>query len=118
MTNTLNTPIEALEYAFPLRVRQYSVRRGSGGTGLHAGGDGIVRETEFLVPAHVTVIAERRELQPWGLAGGGPGRSGRTVLIRDGEETELGAKVEIDVAPVDRLRIESPGGGAWGAPEA
>ena len=118
MTNTLNTPIEALEYAFPLRVRQYRVRRGSGGAGLHAGGDGIVRETEFLVPAHVTVIAERREQRPWGLAGGGPGQSGRTVLIKDGAEIELGAKVEVDVAPGDRLRIESPGGGAWGSAEA
>ena len=118
MTNTLNTPIEALEYAFPFRIRQYRVRRGSGGVGLYAGGDGIVRETEFLAAAHVTVISDRRDNQPWGLAGGGPALPGRTILVKDGAEIELGAKVEVDVVPGDRLRIESPGGGAWGSPTA
>ena len=115
MTNTLNTPIEALEYAFPFRVTRYAVRRGSGGTGAHPGGDGVVREIEFLAPAHVTVISERRLTRPFGLEGGGDGEPGRNILVRDGADTELGAKAEADVLPGDRLRIETPGGGAWGS---
>jgi len=115
MTNTLNTPVEALEFAFPLRVRRYAVRRASGGVGQHAGGDGVVREVEFLTPAHVTVLAERRSTRPYGLSGGGPGQSGKTVLIKDGAEIELAAKTELTVEQGDVLRIETPGGGAWGA---
>ena len=115
MTNTLNTPVEALEYAFPLRVWRYGIRRGSGGRGFHDGGDGVVREVEFLVPSHVTLITERRETEPYGLQGGGTGQSGRNVLVRDGTEIELASKAAFDVAPGDRLRVETPGGGAWGA---
>ena len=114
MTNTLNTPVEALEYAFPLRVRRYAVRRGSGGQGAHAGGDGVVREIEFLSPAHVTIISERRTTRPYGLNGGGDGQPGRNIVDRGGTATEVGAKVELDVLPGDRFRVETPGGGAWG----
>jgi N-methylhydantoinase B len=114
MTNTLNTPVEALEYAFPLRVRQYAIRPGSGGRGLHDGGDGVVRELEFLAPAHVTLITERRETRPYGLAGGGDAQVGHNVLERDGAELAIDAKAELDVREGDRLRIETPGGGAWG----
>jgi N-methylhydantoinase B len=115
MTNTLNTPIEALEFAFPLRVKRYAIRRGTGGRGRYDGGDGVVREMEFLTPAHVTLITERRETAPYGLEGGGPGQPGRNVLIRDGVEIGLDAKAAFSVQPGDLLRIETPGGGAWGA---
>jgi N-methylhydantoinase B len=114
MTNTLNTPIEALEYVFPLRVTRYAVRRGSGGQGTHPGGDGIVREIEFLSPAHVTVISERRVTRPYGLNGGDDGHFGHNVLVRDGADIELASKAEVDVRIGDRLRIETPGGGGWG----
>ena len=118
MTNTLNTPIEALEFAFPLRVRRYSLRPGSGGAGLHDGGDGIVREIEFLAQSRVTVVAERRSRGPWGLNGGGDGAPGAAYLIRNGirngERVPLEAKTELTVEPGDVLRIETPGGGAWG----
>jgi N-methylhydantoinase B len=118
MTNTLNTPIEALEFAFAMRVRRYAIRRGSGGKGLHAGGDGIVREIEFLAPGRLTLISERRSTSPYGLAGGGDGMPGRSMLRRAGEAgegEELPAKAERDVAAGDMLRLETPGGGAWGA---
>ena len=115
MTNTLNTPVEALEYAFPLRVREYSVRKNSGGQGLHAGGDGVVREIKFLSPAHVTIISERRTTRPYGLNGGGDGQPGRNFVERDGARTEIGAKAELDVMPGDSFRVETPGGGAWGS---
>ncbi len=112
MTNTLNTPIEVLESTWPLRVRHYGLRRGSGGAGLHPGGDGLVREYEFLEPTRVTVLAERRWHAPWGLAGGASGARGRTLL--DGRE--LPPKVALDVPAGARLRVESGGGGGWGAP--
>jgi len=114
MTNTLNTPVEALEFAYPFRVTRYEVRSGSGGQGAHPGGDGIVRELAFEAPARVTLLTERRRIGPYGLAGGGPGRPGRNVLVRDGRERELPAKVSLEVEEGDRLRIETPGGGGWG----
>ncbi|MBI4198449.1 MAG: hydantoinase B/oxoprolinase family protein, partial [Chloroflexi bacterium] len=115
MTNTLNTPVEALEFQFPLRVRRYAIRRGSGGAGLHRGGDGVVREVEFLAPARVTVISERRRFQPYGLAGGTPGQPGENALLRQGvEEVRLSAKATVDAEPGDVLRISTPGGGGWG----
>ncbi|MBI2171488.1 MAG: hydantoinase B/oxoprolinase family protein [Chloroflexi bacterium] len=115
MTNTLNTPVEALEFQFPLRVRRYAIRRGSGGIGLHRGGNGVVREMEFLAPARVTVISERRRFQPYGLQGGGPGQSGENTLLRQGvEEVRLNAKATVDAEPGDVLRISTPGGGGWG----
>jgi N-methylhydantoinase B len=116
MTNTLNTPVEALEYAYPCRVRRYALRAGSGGAGQHRGGDGLVREIEFLCPATVTILSERRRTAPYGLQGGKPGARGRNVLLRDGEERELGGKAEIRVARGDLLSLRTPGGGGWGTP--
>ena len=110
MTNTLNTPIESLEMHYPLRVVEYALRRGSGGAGNHTGGDGIVREFEFLAPAEVTLLTERRESSPWGAAGGGAGAAGVNLL--DGGR--LPAKAAFRAQPGQRLRIETPGGGGHG----
>ncbi len=116
MTNTMNTPVEALEMAYPLRVLEYRVRRGSGGPGRHRGGDGIVRTYEFLCPTTVTIVSERRRFPPWGLQGGGPGQPGRHRLRRaDGQEVPLPSKCQVEVGPGDRLTIETPGGGGWGS---
>ncbi len=112
MSNTLNTPVEALETEFPLRVRELSVRRGSGGAGRHRGGDGIVRELEALAPMGFTLIAERRRHAPRGRAGGADGAPGRNLL--NGEP--LPSKAAGDLRPGDRLRIETPGGGGYGEP--
>ena len=118
MTNSLNTPAEALENAYPVRLRQYSLRPKSGGRGLHAGGDGIVREIEVLTDAQVTLLADRRTRGPYGLNGGSNGSSGRTVIIRqDGSEEELPGKTSVRLGPGERVRIESPGGGGWGKSE-
>lgn len=106
MSNTLNTPVEALETEFPLRVRELSLRRGSGGAGAHRGGEGLAREIEALAPMRFTLITERRRHAPRG-RGGGDGAPGRNLL--NGEE--LGAKSDGDLLPGDRLRIETPGGG-------
>ncbi|MCG6861554.1 MAG: hydantoinase B/oxoprolinase family protein [Chromatiaceae bacterium] len=110
MTNTLNTPIEVLEARYPLRVVGYGLRGGSGGRGRRVGGDGLVRELEFLAPASVSLLTERRRHAPWGAAGGGPGREGRNLL----NGRELPGKIAFEVAKGDRLRIETPGGGGWG----
>jgi N-methylhydantoinase B len=115
MTNTRNTPVEALEYALPLRVNVYGLRDGSGGAGRHRGGDGILREYEFLAPAQVTINSERRIYAPYGLQGGGEGERGVNRLIRDGDETSLGGKWAGRLLPGDRIMIETPGGGGWGA---
>ncbi|MDO9445547.1 MAG: hydantoinase B/oxoprolinase family protein, partial [Dehalococcoidia bacterium] len=94
-------------------------RAGSGGAGLHPGGDGLVREYRFQDDATVTLVTERRTLAPWGLAGGGPGATGRNTLIRaDGVTSDLGARAQVEVHPGDRIRIETPGGGGWGTPNA
>ncbi len=114
MTNTLNTPVEALEHACPLRVRSYRIRRGSGGAGRHAGGDGVVRELELTAPATLSLLADRRRRGPWGLAGGGDGEPGRDLLIRGGETRELPSKGTFRLEAGDVLRIETPGGGGWG----
>ncbi len=115
MTNTLNTPIEVLESRYPLRVARYELRRGSGGNGRRRGGDGLIRELELLAPGRVTLLTERRRRAPWGAAGGGPGATGRNRL--DGRD--LPGKLCLSVAPGQRLSIETPGGGGWGAtPEA
>jgi len=116
MTNTLNTPVEALEYAYPIRVRCYALRQGSGGDGLHRGGDGLVRDMEFLCPATVTILSERRRVPPYGLRGGKPGARGYNVLMRAGIQQELPGKVEIQVEPGDVLSLRTPGGGGWGEP--
>lgn len=118
MTNTLNTPVETLEMAFPFRVQRYSLRPHSGGNGHHRGGAGIIREYELHAPATVTMLSERRSVAPWGLAGGSPGTPGRNLLIRaDGTTTELPAKFTVRLEPGDRLRVETPGGGGWGKPD-
>ena len=116
MTNTLNTPIEALEYAYPIRVRRYALREGSGGAGQHHGGDGLVREIEFLCPATVTILSERRRTTPYGLRGGQPGAQGRNVHLRQGIGQDLPGKAEIEVKPGDVLSLRTPGGGGWGPP--
>ena len=110
MTNTLNTPIEVVETRFPLRIRHYAIRSDSGGAGLHPGGDGLIREFEFLAPAQVSLLTERRLHSPWGLAGGAPGVGGRNLL--DGKP--LPGKTSLRVEAGQRLRIETPGGGGWG----
>jgi len=114
MTNTLNTPIEALEYSYPFLVTEYSIRRGTGGQGRHRGGDGIVREIELLSDADVTVLSERRKIAPYGLLGGAPGTVGKNLLIRKGEAIEKGSKFSATLEKGDRLRVETPGGGGYG----
>jgi N-methylhydantoinase B len=117
MTNSLNTPAEALEYAYPIRLRQYCFRSKSGGAGLHTGGDGIVREIEVLTDAQVTLLADRRSRGPYGLAGGADGAPGRTLIIRrDGSTEEIPGKTSVRLRSGERVRIESPGGGGWGRP--
>ena len=115
MTNTRNTPIEALEAYYPLRVTEYRVRRGSGGKGRFPGGDGLVREIECLVDAEVSVLSERRRVAPWGLAGGGPGARGKNRLVRGGRSEALPGKANRRLRAGERIRIETPGAGAWGA---
>jgi N-methylhydantoinase B len=117
MTNSLNTPAEALEYAYPLRVRAYRLRRGSGGRGLHRGGDGVVREIETLTRARVSLLADRRTRAPYGLAGGGDGARGRDSIVRDGRARKVEAKGSWELKPGDRVRIETPGGGGHGKDE-
>jgi N-methylhydantoinase B len=115
MTNSLNTPVEALEYAYPMRVIQYSIRRGSGGSGRWRGGDGIVREIELLDDARVSLLADRRRHGPYGLNGGGNGKVGRAALVKpDGETERLPGKFSIDVKRGQRILIETPGGGGYG----
>jgi len=115
MTNSWNTPVEAFEHQFPLRIESYRIRTGSGGRGLHRGGDGIVREFRFLAPAEVTILSDRRERGPYGLQGGGAGQPGRNTLLRGGKRITLAAKTRFEALHGDVLRIETPGGGGWGA---
>lgn len=118
MTNTMNTPLEALPLAYPFTVERYELRPGTGGAGRHRGGDGVVREYRFHDEATVTIVSERRRFAPWGLAGGEPGAVGRNTLLRvDGTVVDLGARAEVRVAAGDRVRIETPGGGGWGTLE-
>jgi N-methylhydantoinase B len=114
MTNSWNTPVEAFEHQFPLRLRRYGIRDGSGGRGKHRGGDGIVREFEFLAPADVTILSDRRARGPWGFSGGGAGKPGRNTLLRGGRQRAIAAKQRFEVEAGDVLRIETPGGGGWG----
>ena len=116
MTNSLNTPAEALEYSYPFRVTRYSLRPGSGGDGAHRGGDGIVRELEMLTDAEVTILSDRRKTQPYGLNGGSDGAPGRTTILRhDGSEEELPGEGSTSLRRGERVRVETPGGGGWGA---
>ena len=115
MTNSLNTPAEALEYAYPLRVRSYALRPESGGQGKYRGGDGIVREIEVLTDCEVTLLADRRSRGPWGLAGGQEGAAGRaSILRRDGSVESMPGKFSTRLHRGERIRIETPGGGGWG----
>jgi N-methylhydantoinase B len=117
MTNSLNTPAEALEYSYPLRVRQYRIRKGSGGKGKYKGGDGSVREIEVLAPARMSLLADRRKRAPYGLQGGDDGAFGRAFIIRnDGSKEELSSKGSWDLRAGDRVRVETPGGGGFGKP--
>ncbi len=118
MTNTRNTPVEALEAAYPLRVRRLSLRRGSGGVGRHPGGDGIVKEVELLAEAAVlTLVAERRRERPRGVDGGGDGAEGADAIVRDGRRIPLPSKCRAVLRRGDVVVIETPGGGGWGGPE-
>lgn len=116
MSNSLNTPVEALEHAYPYRVTHYSIRRGSGGAGKHAGGDGLRRDIQLLTEASVTLLSERRLQGPRGAQGGEDGTPGQNVLIRDGEEIPLSGKVSFDARINDIVSVRSPGGGGWGPP--
>lgn len=115
MTNSLNTPAEALEYAYPLRVRTYSLRSESGGQGRFYGGDGVIREIEVLTDCDVTLLADRRSRGPWGLAGGNDGSTGAASILRgDGTVQPMPGKFSARLGPGERIRIETPGGGGWG----
>ena len=115
MSNTRNTPVEAIEHYLPVRVTRYGLRQDSGGAGAFRGGDGIVREYEMLTDTSVTLLSDRRERPPYGAEGGEPGACGRNTLIRDGVETRLPGKIQMTLKAGDRLRIETPGGGGYGA---
>jgi N-methylhydantoinase B/oxoprolinase/acetone carboxylase alpha subunit len=114
MTNSLNTPVEALENYLPLKIRAYGLRKGSGGRGAHRGGEGIIREYEFRVPTALTIISERRRFAPYGASGGGPGAKGQNTLISRGSQTIIGSKGNVKLRPGDVLRVETPGGGGFG----
>jgi N-methylhydantoinase B len=115
MTNSLNTPTEALEFALPVRVRRYSLRTGSGGRGRHRGGDGIVREIEFLAETRVSILSDRRRIAPYGLKGGKPGKPGKNELILpNGRKRALPSKGSFTAPRGSILRIETPGGGGCG----
>jgi N-methylhydantoinase B len=110
MSNTLSTPAEALELAYPLRVERHELRLGSGGAGERRGGDGVVRELRVLEPCRLSLVGERRSVGPQGARGGRPGRAARNLLNGD----ELPAKTTRDVAAGDVVRVETPGGGGYG----
>ncbi|MFA9479480.1 hydantoinase B/oxoprolinase family protein [Phycisphaerales bacterium AB-hyl4] len=119
MTNTLNTPVEALEHAYPFRVQAYAIRTGSGGAGKHAGGDGLIRRYTFDTPVQLTLLTERRRHAPYGLAGGEPAQPGRNILIHpNGKREPLPGKCTITCQPGDTLEIQTPGGGGWGTPRS
>jgi N-methylhydantoinase B len=117
MSNSLNTPVEALEHAYPFRVVHYGIRRGSGGGGLHRGGDGLRRDIQLLTPARVTILSERRLQGPRGAAGGADGAPGENFLLRGTSEEKLPGKVTFDAEEGDVISIRSPGGGGWGRKE-
>jgi N-methylhydantoinase B len=116
MTNTFNTPVEALESYYPFKVRRYAIRRGSGGRGRHGGGDGIVRELEMLADVELTLLAERRRHGAYGLQGGSAGKPGRDAVARGRKRRRIASKVNMRLVRGDCLCIETPGGGGWGTP--
>ncbi|PMP67389.1 MAG: 5-oxoprolinase [Thermodesulfobacterium geofontis] len=114
MTNTLNTPVEALEHDYPVRIENYAIRKKSGGEGKYRGGDGLIREYIFLDDLSVTILSERRKHKPFGLFGGKPGKKGENILIRGKEKIYLPGKINLFVKKRDKLIIKTPGGGGWG----
>lgn len=118
MSNSLNTPVEALEHSYPFQITRYAIRRGSGGAGTHAGGDGLRRDLKVLAPARMTILSERRVSGPSGARGGEAGAPGENVLIRDGQENPLPGKATFSVETGDVISIRSPGGGGWPPPAA
>ncbi len=115
MTNTMNTPIEAVEYEYPFLIKEYSIRKNSGGNGLYKGGDGIVKDIQFLTDVEITMISERRRLAPYGLLGGESGKVGKNYIIfKNGRKKTLPSKFHIRLKKGDRIRIETPGGGGYG----
>jgi N-methylhydantoinase B len=115
MTNTLNTPVEALEAAYPLRIMEYRLRDGTGGAGRWPGGDGLRRSYQICTPqATASLLTERRRVAPWGLGGGSPGSVGRNALERAGSVSELGAKATVELREGDVLTVDTPGGGGHG----
>jgi N-methylhydantoinase B/oxoprolinase/acetone carboxylase alpha subunit len=109
--------VEAFEHQYPLRIRGYRIRSGSGGRGKHRGGDGVIREYEFLTPAQVTILSDRRLRGPYGLHGGESGRPGKNLLFHGKRVTAIPGKARFEVELGDILRIESPGGGGYGKPD-
>lgn len=116
MTNTLNTPIEALEYVYPLRITRYAIRTASGGIGAYSGGNGIIRDIQVLVDCEITLLSDRRKFAPYALSGAQPGQPGRNILIRSGNEIELPGKGTFELQAGDTISIHTPGGGGYGAP--
>ncbi len=114
MSNTRNTPVEAIEHYLPVRITRYGLRKGSGGAGLARGGEGVIREYEMLTETSVTLLSDRRERAPYGAEGGSAGERGRNTLIRDGKSEKLPGKIQMTLKAGDRLRIETPGGGGYG----
>jgi 5-oxoprolinase (ATP-hydrolysing) len=115
MTNTRITDPEVLESRYPVRLEVFALRRGSGGQGAHRGGDGLIRQYRFLSPVTATLLTERRAIPPWGLEGGAAGEPGCDTVERlDGSIERLPAKCSVELAPGDRLRVETPGGGGYG----
>jgi N-methylhydantoinase B len=117
MTNSLNTPVEALEYAYPFRIRRYGYRKNSGGNGKFRGGDGLVREIELLADAQVTLLSDRRKFRPYGLSGGEPGAAGKATHISGNSKKEIPSKSSLLAKKGDVISIETPGGGGWGNPK-
>ena len=117
MTNTLNTPVEALEHDYPIRIERYAIRENSGGKGKYRGGNGLIREYTFLETCTVTILSERRKTSPYGLFGGEPGKKGENLLIRGENKIFLPGKINLQVKKGDRIIIMTPGGGGWGKME-
>ncbi len=118
MTNTWNTPIEAMEFALPVMIERYELRSGSGGRGAHRGGLGVRRDMRLLTPAQVTLLTDRRKLSPYGLAGGRPGRRGRNRIAKNGRWKDIPSKGTVAVDAGDVISISTPGGGGWGKAQA